>query len=408
MYRMSQQKQAANLRAALVQVFAGHQQFVKDYVRFIHVLSADILTWPSTWNIDLVASDLKVKDTIEKGWEGKQTYGGRESPPEYEEGYTEVATSVSLRLQADLNVRTFPRQFTAAYRAHVKDLKGFFTATQKMFEDSGLVGLFGKLLRTVLPVYIKSNTYDSVAYAYDDIVAEAETASNPWQVTYNISKVVPGRAMSKPTSTGLKVWVDGEALMGSGNITPPPDDDYGDDYGSRWAKSITRVAHRYIQATQKSAVDRVQKKRVSRLAERRQRLAAYNDWSRFYDFSKDYSKDEWHLSFTSNYRQVPVTDEAHAQREGARIGQVETRLHKQVLAAFIRVLPKGFSVDTTPKTYYFKASHGNPAEASTSINTRLTVPDNPDPKDPNSRVQVEAAEKALKRAGFKDNVRAYD
>jgi hypothetical protein len=151
------------------------------------------------------------------------------------------------------------------------------------------------------------------------------------------------------------------------------------------------------------------RKRASRLAElRSQRQAADNAWTRAYVFSKDFGKPVWGLRFESHYRQTPVEDDAQGKREAARMEREESRLHKQVLAKFARILPKGFTAKTTANTSHHKASGRYPAQAHTSVHTVLTVPDNPDPKDPYSRVQVNAAVKALEQAGFKDNSRAYD
>ena len=157
--------------------------------------------------------------------------------------------------------------------------------------------------------------------------------------------------------------------MGSGNITPPPDDDYGDDYGSRWANSITRVAHRYIQATQKSAGG-IQTILAQLLAGHRPYVKNWDRFIRaasvdaaneelwgFWDYAEllDYMtpKVTW-AEWTETYDRGPSTKSQSVEVTDsfqAKIGyELNLRLLPRALVSFFREHirdPKGFLQATT-------------------------------------------------------------
>jgi len=224
-------KFAADIKRLLSQVFAGCQPYVKDWGRFLRSVQSDIAVWPHSW-ATLQAWDIDVAETDSIRWRGRETSRATwELPPEYDEGYADVVSALSLQTGAEILFRTFPRKFAEIHKALVSDRKGFMLAVAEMLNNRAAVTLLGKLMRASLIHWIKEDpqsTAESFEEVYDVVAAQNGPDSN-----FRFDTMDASDPQFKITGQGLLVWADARIGVTTDEVPAPEESRYASQTGKK-------------------------------------------------------------------------------------------------------------------------------------------------------------------------------
>ena len=150
-------KTAADIRRALAPMLMNLQPYVKDWNKFLNTFDGMFEDLVEDASQDLeVHKEHGVSHSYATAW-GKQTYGGWESPPEYDEAEIEVPDELDLTLKTVISVKDLLKSISRANRSVISDARSFEKGLLDLFNNRAATQMFGKLFSDRLKNSIKLN-----------------------------------------------------------------------------------------------------------------------------------------------------------------------------------------------------------------------------------------------------------
>ena len=232
-------KTAADIRRVLSQILFPLQPHVKDFNKVLLEFS-DALYGAVEDELEIVKYN--TRHGYATAW-GKQTYGGWESPPEYDEKDVEVPESFDLTCKVSVDFKVFIKSVMRYAKSQITDSRGFETALKSVLSNSNALNMVGKLLKDRLAYLIKADPdmitdhgelEDIISDEVLDQAVDVDTYGRPEN-----PKV--GKTWFKTTSRGVDLYCQIKVDV-SNDWEMSIDYDYGRDYESEWEARNRRWA----------------------------------------------------------------------------------------------------------------------------------------------------------------------
>lgn len=191
-------KTASKTKRALAEVFSEVKPFLKDWNRFLNIMSN-----MDEWSMDLGEPDVWDINTSD-GVTSVEIGHHHPHDPDYQDMDVDVVDGVNAKLGTKIDFRELARRMLGWFRSGLTDSKGFVAALLRIGKDREKLVLLGK---TLAPLLIGQYKPDVNSRIEDELFAgDALQLSNDFD--YEIEDVDFGRSQFKIVPNGLHIWVD--------------------------------------------------------------------------------------------------------------------------------------------------------------------------------------------------------
>ena len=200
-------KTAADIRRVLMlsQVLLPLQPHVKDFDKVLLEFS-DALYGAVEEEPEIVKYN--TRHGYATAW-GKQTYGGWEDPPEYDEKEVEVPDSLNLTCKLSVDFKVFIKSVMRYAKSQITDSRGFETALKGVLSNSNASNMIGKLLKDRLAHLIKTDPDMITDHGDLEHIISDETYDGVDVETYGRPENPKvGKTWYKTTSRGVDLYCE--------------------------------------------------------------------------------------------------------------------------------------------------------------------------------------------------------